>query len=365
MNVCFFCGVFNTNGGIGRVTSILANAMSYNTGFQVYLCSFYETKSEKYYASNRMIKKHELFSAPISMTKALILKGAIRKLYRYLRNNEIDVLVACGALYFPLSVIAAKKAGIKVICWEHIAPTVNTDYRFQKMARLYGTKNCDCNVVLTKSALKWYQENTRYKRIVQIYNPVDPVFSDGTHRDYYLHSNRIISVGRLSYQKNFDRLLDIAKNVLQKQPGWTWDIFGDGEEREKLNNKIKELGLEERVFLKGQVDDLYDHYNEYAFYVMTSRYEGFPMVLLEAASCGLPMISFDIETGPNEIIENGVNGFLIDVSSDIEMENAINMLIGDKELRKLMSNNSFKTAEKFEMNHILRQWISLLKKIEE
>ena len=359
MKVCFFCSGFNTNGGIGRVTSILADELSDNEDFSIYLCSFYETKTNKYYAFNKEIEKYDLFKTPISMTKAMIFNDAIGKLSRYLRQNKIDVLVSCGALYFPLCVIAAKRTGIRVFCWEHIAPTVNHDYMFQKQARLYGARHCDCNIVLTKAALKWYEGKVRNKHFEQIYNPVDPAFSNISTNEYCYQSRKIISVGRLSYQKNFDRLLDIANQVLSQHSEWTWDIYGDGEERNNLNKKIIDLGLQESVFLKGQVENLYELYKDYAFFVMTSRYEGFPMVLLEAASCGLPMVSFDIETGPNEIIENGSNGYLINPLSDSDMIDAISSLIENSELRTSMSNNSRKTAEKFSIEQILGRWISL------
>lgn len=359
MKICFFCGGFNTNGGIGRVTSILADALSRNDEFAVFLCSFYEIKTEKYYALNNSIEKKELFHTPISMTKAIVFKDAIGKLSRYLKQNKIDILVSCGALYFPICVIAAKRIGIKVFCWEHIAPTVVHDYKFQKQARMYGTRNCDCNIILTKAALNWYETNVKNKHFVQIYNPVDPAFSTISSKEYCYQSKKIISVGRLSYQKNFNRLLDIASRVLPQHSGWTWDIYGEGEERDNLIKKIADLGLEGSVFIKGQVENLYDLYNEYAFLVMTSRYEGFPMVLLEAASCRLPMVSFDIETGPNEIIDNGSNGYLINPLSDTDMVNALNSLIDDVELRKKMSSNSFRTAENFSIEHILEQWISL------
>lgn len=359
MNICFFCGGFNTNGGIGRVTSILADALSRNEDFLIYLCSFYETKTEKYYSFNSTIRKDELFHTPISMTKAMLFQDAIGKLSRYLSLNKIDILVSCGALYFPICVIAAKRIGIKVFCWEHIAPTVVHDYKFQKQARMYGTRRCDCNVVLTKAALKWYETNIKNKKFVQIYNPVDPAVSAISSKEYCYQSKKILSVGRLSYQKNFNRLIDVASHVLLQHPDWIWDIYGEGEERDNLVKRIADLGLQGRVFFKGQVDNMYELYNEYAFIVMTSRYEGFPMVLLEAASCGLPMVSFDIETGPNEIIENGSNGYLINSHSDSDMIIAIDSLIEDIELRKTMSNNCLKTAEKFSIDKILDQWIRL------
>ena len=363
MNICFLCNGFSTNGGIGRVTSILGDALDRSPEYSVFLCSFYENKTDKYYASFGNVERYELFSEPVTMTKAMLFGGAIRKLRSYLREKKIDVIVACGALYFPIAIQAAKHSGIKTVCWEHISPTVNTDYKFQKQARMYGTRRCDCNVVLTKAALEWYKKNAKYKDIVQIYNPIDPIFDQVGDISYSLASKKIVSVGRLSYQKNFDRLLDIAKAVLPHNPGWTWDIYGDGEERENLERKIKDLGLQESVFLKGQVTDMYDRYNQYAMYVMTSRYEGFPMVLLEAARCGLPMVSFDIATGPNEIIKDQINGCLIDKSSNDGMIEAIDKLIEDPELRERMSDESIETSRQFSIDTIIGQWRNLFQSL--
>lgn len=163
MRICFFCGGFNTNGGIGRVTSIVANGLERLPEYDIFLCSFYEEHSGKYYDVDDTIKKDELFSHFVTMTNAFLKEHAIRKLCKYISDNHIEIIVACGALYFPLAVVAAKKCKIKSICWEHMSPTVTTDYKFQKQARLLGTRFCDCNVVLTKFALTWYRENTKFK----------------------------------------------------------------------------------------------------------------------------------------------------------------------------------------------------------
>ena len=168
-----------------------------------------------------------------------------------------------------------------------------------------------------------------------------------------------MSVGRLCYQKNFGRLIDIAYTVLKNNPDWTWDIYGDGDEYQELNIKIKRLGLENKIFLKGNVSDIYSKYREYAFIVMTSRYEGFPMTLLEASANALPLISFDIETGPNEIIKNNFNGFLCNPNDDNEMICSISKLIESSELRKIMSKNSHSESYRFSIDRVTEEWIKL------
>ena len=354
MNICFFCGGFNTNGGIGRVTSIIAEKLA--TKHNVYLCSLYENKTDSYYDTTLSKDNYCLFESPVSMNKAMLKGHAISQLKEYLKEKNIDVVVACGALYFPLVVIAARLCGIKVMCWEHISPTVTTDYKFQKEARWFGTRFCDCNIVLTKESEKWYAEHYKYKKLIQIYNPVDPAVLSTKTSGYNAQSKKIISVGRLSYQKNFERLLEIAKEVLAHNPDWTWDIYGEGERRLTLENKINEYGLNGKVSLRGQVQNIYSLYDNYAMIVMTSRYEGFPMVLLEAAAFGLPMIAFDIQTGPKEIINNGVNGFLCDNSSDFEMINAIATLMNSQDKRVCFSQESKKTADLFSIDKIAAQW---------
>lgn len=361
MNICFFCGGFAANGGIGRVTAILSGELAHRD-YNVFLCSFYEVECDSYYPVDDKCFKEELFPNPITMQKALLKGHAIKKLIEYIKKNQIDVIVACGALYYPLVTVAARRSGIKLICWEHINPKIKSDYKFQDQCRAFGAKRSDVNIQLTKSALRMFDERFPQKRNVQIYNPIDSALLS-SEPVYKSDSKRIISVGRLCYQKNFERLIDIANIILTENPEWNWDIYGEGVLRNSLQNKIDTLGLNGRVNLCGQVGDIYDRYNDYSMIVMTSRYEGFPMVLLEGAARGLPMISFDFETGPNEIIENYVNGFLCDQSSNNQIVEAITKTIGDESLRCKLSSGSRLTAEKFSLERITGYWDELLKNI--
>ena len=174
--------------------------------------------------------------------------------------------------------------------------------------------------------------------------------------DYNPHSQKIISVGRLSYPKNFELLIEIASEVFKRHPDWSWDIYGEGELHGELQSKIDAYHLQGQVVLKGQVSDIYDRYEDYAFMVMTSRYEGFPMTLLEGEACGLPMVSFDIKSGPNEIIVDGKNGFLVPSSNKQAMLQKIEELITDTKLRSEMSRNSLNMRHNFSLSQITQQW---------
>lgn len=360
--ICFFCGGFAANGGIGRVVSVLSDDLQNNTGYSVFLCSLYEREADAYYPINPECGNTILFENPIGMTKAMLCEHAIKKLVNYIKTNGIELIVACGALYYPLVVIAAKLSRIKCICWEHISPEIKSDYKFQDRARSFGAKHSDLNVVLTKSALKIYEKRFSKSNNRQIYNPIDPKLLE-SRCTYNRGSTKIVSVGRLAPQKNFDRLLDIAKMVLPSNSQWTWDVYGEGPLRPHLEEKAKNLGIGDIVRFCGQVNDLYDRYEDYSFIVMTSDYEGFPMTLLEGAAKGLPMVSFDIQTGPNEIIRSGVNGYLCSSGNNSEMAEMIDKLINSPEMRVKMSHESRVTAEKFQLSDIRNKWVSVIESV--
>lgn len=358
MKVCFFQGGFAANGGIGRVVSVLSGALA-ERGIDVYLCAFFERKADAYYEISPLCKRTELFGEPISMSKAMIRGRAVKKLTKYIKDNGIDIIIACGALYYPLCTLAAKKAGIKLVCWEHINPKIKNDYKFQDASRKFGAKRSSCNVLLTRSALEIYNRRFKGKNNVQIYNPIDPTLLS-KESDYNTNSKAIVSIGRLCYQKNFSRLLDIAAEILPKYTEWSWDVYGEGDLRQELIQKCDSLGLSDRVRFLGHVGDLYDRYKNYAFTVMTSRYEGFPMTLLEGAASGLPMVSFDIETGPSEIIVNGINGFLAGDENNKDIITAIESLIESSNLREKMSAQAKITAAYFSISNITDNWMDIL-----
>ena len=363
MKICFLLGGFQGNGGIGRVTSILVNQLCQDNDLEIHTISYLQDQRPMLYDIEPAVHTHVLYIAPCSMTKAMIFNHAIKKVRAILQEEEIDFLIACGALYYPLGIIACKGIKTRSICWEHTNPSVSCDYRFQNLCRRYAVRKCSHIVVLTRAAEQYYKN--RYpvcnKKITQIYNPI----SNGATRSkqYDINSRKIISVGRLSYQKNFERLISIATRILPRYPDWSWDIYGDGELKDSLQALIDKNSLGERLTLRGQVMNLYNRYSEYAFMVMTSRYEGFPMSLIEAASNRLPLVSFDVPTGPKEIISNGSNGFLIASGSDDDMVEKIQQLIETPKLRKTMSDEAYRLTDSFALERILKQWKNLYSKL--
>ena len=358
-NICFLLGGFQNNGGIGRVTSVISTEMAKRKDYKVTTISYFQTEDNPLYTIGENIKQVVLYPSQISMVSAIFKNHAIKKVKKIIRDEKIDVIIACGALFYPLAILACKGTQAKCVCWEHTNPSVVRDYKFQGFARSFAVQFADSVVVLTKSAKKYYLEKLGIKegKICQIYNPISQNAMKSSQ--YNSSSKRIISVGRLSYPKNFSLLIDIAAKVLPNYPQWNWDIYGSGEEHEALLKKIKEKGLEGRVNLKGQVEDIYERYGQYAFQVMTSRYEGFPMSLIEGAANRLPIVSFDIETGPNEIIKQGENGFLIEKENQDDMIEKICLLMEDSSLREKMSEKAIESVKIFDMDEIIERWCEI------
>lgn len=361
MNICFLLAGFYSNGGIGRVTSIITEKLSQNDDYNIFTLCYANQHDTQTYELSPKIKKDYLFDELLTMKKAIMSKG-IHKLKTYLLENDIDVLIACGSLYFPISVMACFGSKAKCICWDHTGPNVSTDHQYQRESRWFGAKFSDFNILLTKSAKEYYDLNFgRPEKNIVIYNPIDSK-AETFFESYNINSKKILTVGRLAYQKNYEDLVLIASKVLKNNPDWTWDIYGEGESRGKIEKLIDECSIGNQLILKGQVDDIYSRYKDYSFIVMTSRYEGFPMTLLEASANGLPMVSFDIETGPNEII-NSQNGFLVpwNENKNDKMVESIEKLIKDENLRRNFSKDSKKISKEFAIDATIKCWNDVFK----
>ena len=358
MRVGFLLGGLQGNGGIGRVTSLVAEELDKRHDITVITYGPYDSNTALYHfpQSVRIISLNQTGSM-----KSYILNGGIRKLREVIINNNLQIVIACGALFFPICVFSRIGTIARVICWEHSNANNMSDHSFQMLCRRCGAKMADAVVTITKQDYEMFKQNMKPRLLRQIYNPVD----DRIQYQYSVDNDphRIISVGRLTYQKNYPLLINVAKVILSKYNNWSWDIYGEGSDRHIIEKLIFENGLTDRLVLKGQVDNLYERYGEYSFYVITSRYEGFGMALVEANRAGLPIISFDVECGPKEIINNGVNGLLIEPLNENKMIEAISFLCDNREKCLELSKNAKKEENRFCIENIGNNWEKLFNEL--
>lgn len=358
INVCFFSGDITRSGGTERVSSLVANELVKNKKINICFLSLWEEKEQVFFTLHSDINRYVLFNKPT--TGKNILKYII-KIKKFVREQQIDILIDIDGILDVYSIPAVKRTKCKIVSWEQFNYYQNPDGNLRKITRKLAAKNADAIVVLTKEDEGYYKENLEIKHIIRhIYNPI---ILRNSQYHYDENSKTIISAGRLTYQKGFDLLVDVAEIVLKKYPDWEWILVGEGEDRLLLENKIKEKGLEERLVLLGNVNNIDEYYEKSSMYVLTSRFEGFGLVLTEAKAHNLPCISFKCSAGPAEIILNEKNGFLVENFSVNDMAEKICKLISDKKLRVEFSKKALQDTEKFEIKKIERQWMELFEEL--
>ena len=180
------------------------------------------------------------------------------------------------------------------------------------------------------------------------------------YQQYFMVSNAAQYIIRECEEKGYDLLVEVAKKVLPSHPEWEWHLYGTGDTFDEIHQKVVEYNLTSQLIQKGNVKDVYKLYNEYAFLVLPSYREGLPLVLLEAKASGLPMVSFDVTTGPREIVEEGKDGYLIPPYDLDKMANRIELLTDSEERRIAFSNHTISGVKKFEKEEIYRQWTNLI-----
>jgi len=176
-------------------------------------------------------------------------------------------------------------------------------------------------------------------------------------------NKQAIIVGRYNSAKGYNYLIDAWKIVYQKHPDWIINIFGSGEYEDRVRKQIQDHGLQDVVIMNNPIDHIMEEYLKSSIYVMSSVFEGFAMVLLEAMSCGLPCVSFDCPYGPRNVITDGEDGFLVEYLNSHALADNICKLIENEELRKRMGRQGRHNVLRFSRETIMPQWEKLFKSL--
>ena len=175
-----------------------------------------------------------------------------------------------------------------------------------------------------------------------------------------LQNKRVVACGRYVYQKGFDLLIDAWKYVNEKHPDWQLDIYGKGE-RGEFEKQVMNCGLQGKVNLNGPTTDIESKYAESSIFVLSSRFEGFGMVLIEAMNCGVPCVSFACPCGPADIIQDGENGILVPALDVKALADGICRLIEDEPLRQRLGQKALARSMNYETSQVMQKWVSLFK----
>lgn len=363
-------GLYNS-GGMERILTEKANYLLENYNYDIDIITTDQKNKENFYKLNEKINCIDLNINYIDDLKKSFFKRVFgylnkqkkheKKLEKVINDLKPDILISLGCedrnfLY------KLKTKNIKVIREYHF----NKKYMLQDKKKnfLYILKGYyryikeillinkyDEVIVLTKEDKEQWN-NKKVKVIPNFINYIPKEVSNCKNK-------KIISVGRLEYQKGYDILIEVWNIISKEYPDWILEIYGEGPERENLQNKVNKLGLGKSFLLKGAVKNIQDKYLESSIYVMSSRFEGMPMVLLEAMSFGLPVVSFTCPCGPKDIIKNNEDGFLVDLENIEKMAEKIKKLIVDEEKRILFGKNAQKNIQRFSKNKIMKDWKKL------
>lgn len=356
MRICLIVYDISVVGGVEKVTVSLANELVVSN--EVFVLSLHGDSCT--HNLDAKVRVDYLGTPSLRLRKER--KELKRPLSKYVNDNKIDVVIlqghkvafSCNTLHFTTNK--------KIIFCDHGAIMNNWSNKSLVFIRWFDSVMSDATVVLTERSKCAYHKKLfiSNSKLTVIPNWIDNIHNS---MQYDIESKKIISVGRLSEEKGFDRLILAYKQIASKYPEWSLDIYGSGEKFQELQQMIIDGQLSNSVFLKGEKNITNQLYNQYSFYVLPSYKEGFPVVLLEAKYNKLPIVSFDIISGPREIIRDGIDGILVESGDLTSFAEAMEKLITSSSLRKKMSDNSQENIQKFSKNSIIKDWNELLLRI--
>lgn len=305
------------------------------------------------------LKRFQLIRVLKEGTKAIKILYLRRALMiKAIKSLDCDIAISTRYIHSRLLGKYANKNIVK-IAQEH---NNNGNKRYVSKI-LKSLKNIDYFIPVSKQLTELYKEKLKRSTIKCMYIPhCLQNYPDAVSN---LKEPTIISIGRLSSEKGFLDLIDVFELVSKKNSTWNLNIVGDGQEREKIENKIKEAKLQDKIHVLGfkTQEELQQLMLQSSIYVMTSFHESFGLVLIEAESYGLPILAFDSAEGPKEIIQNGENGFLIENRSKEEMANKINELISNEELRNKIGKKAREESEQYKMEKVETIWYEFIEEI--
>lgn len=358
--ICFLIGDISHSGGTERVTTLIANQMAKDN--KIYILSL-SGNSPPFFEQNSSIINDSLFNKKVSMKKKLL--STILKIRKYLITNKIDTLIVVDSISCVFTVPACIGLKLQHICWEHFNLKVNLGSSFRDLGRWMAAKFCNKIITLTERDKRFW--DTKYNlissnKVIAIPNPSPYNLQDNQPT---LANKTILCVGRLTYQKGFDLLIPAWADIASKLNGWKVIIVGTGEDENILKEMAIEYNVSDSIKFVGQQKNMDLFYRKASFFCMSSRFEGLPMVLLEAQSYGLPIVSFDCDTGPGEIICDSSNGFLCSKENINELSRDL-FRLADLESLKFneFTEKSKKKSLEYDISNIINKWnsIGILKK---
>lgn len=354
--ILFLIGNLNHAGGTERVTTLIANELC-NEGFDISILSLSEGDNP-FFQLNDNVKTYSLFQKKVSFKKKYLM--TIKEIRKFVQVHQITSLVVVDSISCVFTIPALIGLNIKHICWEHFNLKVNLGSKIRTFGRWLAVKYCSEVVTLTERDLALWKESFG-KIKAKIRAIPNPCITSNSESNFTFENKIVLAVGRLDYIKGFDLLIEAWSLVCKSNNDWMLHLVGGGNEETNLKTQAMNLGIDSRIVFHGAQNNVDQFYRQSSFYCLSSRNEGFPMVLLEAQTFGLPIVAFDCDTGPAEIVENGKSGFLVKPENVDDLALKLLLMMDCSKLQyKDMSETSILNSKKYSLKEIIPKWITVL-----
>ncbi len=337
------------SGGSERVLSIIANGL-YQRGYKIDIISL--KQKDVFYKIEDGIRL--LYAGDESRSDYLLKR--IYWLHHYFQKEPPDLVIAFLNRVYCATIFSLIGLNIPIITSERNDPRY-FKYYVKLLIRIFLPFS-NHHVVQTQR-IKSYFPRFIQKKTSIIVNPVNECVFE---QKVVPKKKQIISVGRLQDQKNQKMMIDAFSRIANQYPDYSLVIYGEGPLRIKLQSQIDKLHLHDRIILPGRTKEIIEKLNESEIFCLSSNYEGMSNALIEALCLGLPIITTKV-SGTEELIQNGVNGFLIDLNDTVSMSKTLSYLMNNPVLQEVISKNNKDKSKLFLVENIIDQWESIIKKI--
>lgn len=363
MKVLFLTDQIYLHGGVEKVLSQKGNYLAAVSRDEVTIITYNQQGRKPVYPFSEKIQMFDLginyeisksYFHPVNLKKISHHRNALEKI---LRLSQPDVIISCsfGPDFYFLPYLEKQIPKIKEFHGSRFfynSPTASNKKKFLRRLNRITEEKYDCIAVLNASEKQFYANNN----IAVIPNPaeINAERSDGT-------SKKILAAGRISPVKNFGHLIEAFARLSTEFPDWELHFFGEDylSTQQKLEAQVYNLGLTEQVKFQGVSSDLKKEMLNYSIYAMTSETECFPMVLLEALSVGVPIITYDSPTGPQHIVRNEEDSFLVPYENLDIFTAQLKTLMADENLRVQMGSAGRENVQRFSIDKVMQQWTDL------
>ena len=353
-------------GGAERVATLLCNEWA-ERGYEVFIMPTFSGGGDCVYSLDERVKIEYLSDrVGHSAMRPMQLIRRFLCLRDTIRNFAPQVVISFFTDLNVVTLLATVGLGVPVIVSERTYPPAHNVGRFWSLSRRLTYWRAKRVVVQTERAKVWVDEKCPGANTSVVPNPVVwplPAGEPTVCPSRYVADGRqfVLGVGRLSWEKGFDRLIAAFAAIANEVPFWDLVIVGEGNERKALESQRDALGHHNRIHLPGRVGNIGSWYEQADLYVLSSHFEGFPNTLLEAMAYGLPTISIDCPTGPRDIIRHGIDGLLVD--KGVETNKLAKILAGvihDEAKRRAIANRALEVRERFSLERIGTLWEEVL-----